>query len=197
MHLLRITTIPLKLKMNIQMAKLQISQGSAQMRQSSEDAKLLTKQSNVKVNINTYGARKRLGLLNSKDFIKAAAVHGEQKAEQAMAQYSELGNRLAMAHKGVTAAQAAYRAPIEVPSTETAFQPGAGAQFSVVDAKLEIQYAPAKLNLNWDNSHTSLEYVPGGLEIEVEQYPRIEIEYMGSPSYVPPSAEPGYTEEDI
>ena len=40
MHLLRITTIPLKLKMNIQMAKLQISQGSAQMRQSSEDAKL-------------------------------------------------------------------------------------------------------------------------------------------------------------
>ena len=103
MHLLRITTIPLKLKMNIQMAKLQISQGSAQMRQSSEDAKLLTKQSNVKVNINTYGARKRLGLLNSKDFIKAAAVHGEQKAEQAMAQYSELGNRLAMAHKGVTA----------------------------------------------------------------------------------------------
>ena len=196
MQLLRITTIPLKLKMNVEMAKLKLSQGTARMEQQSKGAKLRMNHKNGEVTINTYPARKRLGLLNNKDFCIAAADRGEQGADQAIAHYSEMGNKLSMAHKGVSVAQAAYRAPIEVPSMETAFQPGAGAQFSWVDAQLKIQYESAELNVNWDNSNTALEYVPGKLQIEVEQYPDVQIEYLGSPSYVPPSAEPGYTEED-
>ena len=37
-------------------------------------------------------------------------------------------------------------------------------------------------------------YVPGELAINVEQYPKVEIEYVGEPLYVPPSANPSYEE---
>lgn len=39
-------------------------------------------------------------------------------------------------------------------------------------------------------------YVPGELNINVEQYPKVEIEYVGEPMYVPPSASPEYEERD-
>ena len=113
---------------------------------------------------------KRLGLLNTKDFIKAAADRGEQGASLAMAQYSRLGNKLAMAHKGVTVAQAAYRPPIEVPSTETVFQPGLGVQYSFVEARMDVEYESPELQLDWNNSDTSLQYIPGELNFEIEQY---------------------------
>ena len=37
-------------------------------------------------------------------------------------------------------------------------------------------------------------YVPGELNVNVEQYPRVDIEYIGEPMYVPPSANPAYEE---
>ena len=35
-------------------------------------------------------------------------------------------------------------------------------------------------------------YVPGELRVDVEQYPKVDIEYMGEPMYVPPSANPAH-----
>ncbi len=38
------------------------------------------------------------------------------------------------------------------------------------------------------------DYVPGKLEINIEQYPKVEIEYVADPLYVPPRANPNYEE---
>lgn len=196
MQLLKITTIPIKIKIDVENARLELSQKSARVEQKTTNAKLRMNREDIKVNINTYPARKRLGLLKFKDFAKQAAQRGKEGALKAMTQYAELGNKLAQAHKGVTVAQAAYESPIKVPPTEKAYQPGAGAMLTWSGPQLTTEYEPPHLDMDWQIGKTALEYVPGKLNIEIEQYPDIQIEYLGSPSYVPPSANPNYSEDE-
>ena len=40
----------------------------------------------------------------------------------------------------------------------------------------------------------TVENAVGELNVNVEQYPKVEIEYVGEPMYVPPSANPSYEE---
>ena len=40
-----------------------------------------------------------------------------------------------------------------------------------------------------------MEYVPGKYQMDILQYPKITVEYLGTPTYVPPSADPNYEEK--
>ncbi|NLM61368.1 MAG: hypothetical protein GX193_04740 [Clostridiales bacterium] len=196
MQLLKITTIPIKIKIDVVMARLKLSQKPAQAEQRTLNARLRMNREDIKVHIDTYPFRKNLGLLKFKDFARKAAERGKEATVQAMSRYAELGNKLAMAHKGVSVAQAAYESPITVPPPETAYQPGAGAILSWSGPQLDTEFDPPQVEMDWDIGKAELEYIPGKLEIEIEQYPDIKIEYLGSPSYVPPSADPNYSEDE-
>ena len=63
-----------------------------------------------------------------------------------------------------------------------------------VQADLAIDFAPASVNFEPKVQKTESVYVPGELNVNVEQYPRVDIEYIGEPMYVPPSANPAYEE---
>ena len=39
-----------------------------------------------------------------------------------------------------------------------------------------------------------MNYIPGKFSIEILQYPKVSVEWLGSPTYVPPSADPNYVE---
>lgn len=58
-----------------------------------------------------------------------------------------------------------------------------------------MDYTPSSIEFEADIKNAMTNYVPGELSINVEQYPKVEIEYMGEPMYVPPSAAPGYERE--
>jgi hypothetical protein len=195
MQLLKITTVPVKLKFNVEMAKLEVNQESSEFKQKTTNARIRMNREDIKLYIDSYPARKSMGLLKFKDFAKKAAQKGKEAAVQAMSQYAELGNKLAQAHKGVTVAQAAYESPIKVPSADAAYQPATGAILSWSGPQLETDYEPAHLEMNWTLAKAQLNYVPGKFEVEIEQYPDVQIEYLGSPSYVPPSADPNYSKD--
>lgn len=68
-----------------------------------------------------------------------------------------------------------------------------------------IKWEPATLDLNLElnfntepeyeyveEETTKLRYVPREISFEVEQYPSIKIEYLGGPQYVPASSDPNY-----
>lgn len=42
----------------------------------------------------------------------------------------------------------------------------------------------------------NLEYTPGDVDITVEELAKVEIEYLGGPTYFPKSADPEYEEPD-
>lgn len=58
----------------------------------------------------------------------------------------------------------------------------------------EIKWQPSALNLQIDMNinDPNLKYVPGSISFEVEQYPSVQIEYLGGPMYCPPSSDPNY-----
>ena len=194
MQLLKITTVPVKLKFNVEMAKLEVNQESSEFKQKTTNARIRMNREDIKLYIDSYPARKSMGLLKFKDFAKKAAQKGKEAIVQAMSQYAELGNKLAQAHKGVTVAQAAYESPIKVPSADAAYQPDRSNTI-LERAQLETDYEPAHLEMNWTLAKAQLNYVPGKFEVEIEQYPDVQIEYLGSPSYVPPSADPNYSKD--
>jgi hypothetical protein len=196
MQLLRITTIPIKIKMNVESAKLKINQEQAKMHQRTYHGRLSLTKQDIKVRIDTYEARKSMGRLNVMDATKAAANRGIESAQAATAEYAELGNKLAQAYKGVTIPDIAYSKMVKEPTTQMVFLPSVGAQLSWEGGTLETEYQPDQVETEWETGSAGLEYVPGDLKFEVEQYPSLQIEYMGSPNYVPPSSNPDYKEEN-
>ena len=73
------------------------------------------------------------------------------------------------------------------------FLPKGGADVSFDKGTLSINYTPTDINIDWENINSSVvEFVPGNIEFIVKEHPRVEIEYVGEPIYVPPSANPAY-----
>jgi hypothetical protein len=58
---------------------------------------------------------------------------------------------------------------------------------------ISVDYQMDSLTFDWNtNSKPDLEYIPASIEYFVAQYPKVIIEYIGEPIYVPASANPNY-----
>ena len=68
---------------------------------------------------------------------------------------------------------------------------------SVNQADLTIRYQMDKMNFDMKVANGNFEFVPGNISIEITQYPGVQIEYVGGPIYVPPSADPNYESVDV
>lgn len=58
-----------------------------------------------------------------------------------------------------------------------------------------VKWQPSMLDLDIEMTYddgTDLRYVPGKVSVEIEEYPSVQIEYLGGPMYVPPSADPNH-----
>lgn len=194
MNLLRITSVPIKLEYNITKARLEGTNGRPRKTMKTQRAKLDIKSRNIKVQLNTDEMRKSLGLLSNEDMIKDAAERGMKAADEATIRYVEEGNQLAKAYKGITPAQALARDNYHIPETALRFLPSVGPEISWIPNSLEMNYTPSRVDINWDNIKRSMEYIPWNIKFNVLQYPKVNIEYLGGPTYVPPSADPDYKE---
>ena len=74
----------------------------------------------------------------------------------------------------------------------TAFIPESGPDISWSDGKLNINYTADKLNIDFELQKTRFKFIPGSVELIINNLPRVEIEYTGEPIYFPASAAPGY-----
>ena len=79
-------------------------------------------------------------------------------------------------------------------TTGIGFIPSVGADISWTPADLAVDFTPASVDFKPMVQKTEAVYVPGELNVNVEQYPKVDIEYIGEPMYVPPSANPAYEE---
>ena len=77
------------------------------------------------------------------------------------------------------------------------FLPETGVDLSWEPGQMQIRYEMDKLNFDWKINGTGFKFVPGDIEFTMTQRPEVIIKYMGSPMYVPPSADPNYTPVDV
>jgi hypothetical protein len=198
-NLLSITSIPIKVEMHIRKGELSNPKindpGKAlKMNIQTDKGELEIHSEPPKIKIDTYAARSSLGFghYNNEDFIKRNANDGISVAYQGTAKIVNEGDQLV---RGVSPAEIAAQNNKAGQTIQTImdFLPKEGADVTFDDGVLNINYDAGDVNIDWDNAGiVPLEFTPGKVEFNITQLPKVEIEYLGDPIYVPPQSDPNY-----
>ena len=198
-NLLNITSVPIKVEINIKKGeftnpKQNNPDSSLKMNIQTSQGELKIHSEPPKINIDTYAARSSLGYghYNNADFIGKNAQDGISVAYQGTAKIVNEGDQLA---RGVSPAEIAAQNNKAGQTIQTImdFLPKEGADITFEDGVLNINYDAGDVNIDWENTQaTPFEFIPGKVEFNVTQLPKVEIEYLGDPIYVPPQSDPNY-----
>ena len=198
-NLLSITTIPIKVEINIRKGELSNPKTynpdkQLKMNIQTDQGELKIHSEPPKIKIDTYAARSSMGYgnYNNSDFVKKNANDGISVAYQGTAKIVNEGDQLV---RGVSPAEIAAQNNKAGQTIQTImdFLPKEGADVTFDDGVLNINYDAGDVNIDWENAGVvPLEFIPGKVEFNVTQMPRVEIEYLGDPIYVPPQSDPNY-----
>ena len=147
---------------------------------------------NAEIHIDTYEARKSLGLLNIDDSIQQYAAKGKEHISKQTQEYVQFGEAMADIQNGTDIGDIVRQKMLEQPELYTTFLPSAPAELSFVPAQTDISYKPGDVNLDWQIKDSSISYKPGSVRMKIIEYAHVEIKYLGGPMYAPPSADPDY-----
>ncbi len=196
-NLLKITTIPISIELKITNAKLDFPDGNERKPKvniTTKNGGFVMEAEPLKINIDTYEARKSLGYghMTDGDIIAQKAQEGFSVAFQGTAKVASNGNALA---RGASASELALQNARAGATMQTImeFLPKEGADITFDEGKLKIDYRLGSQDFDWDTmARMPMEFIPGSVELIVRDRPRVEIEYLGEPIYVPASANPNY-----
>lgn len=194
MNVLKIITTPIKLSMTSQRARLESRMPDPEVGIIQNPGRLNMKSENIKVDIDTSRSRGSMGFRTARGIMRDGAQAGLKAAADATAQYSRVGNQMMQIQDGITVADIMKNQMMAQTNITTgiAFIPSVGPDISWKPADLSIDYTPAQVEFKPQVQEPPAAYVPGELRVDVEQYPKVDIEYMGEPMYVPPSANPAH-----
>lgn len=199
MQLLQITTTPMKYELEVEHAKLEQNQNfQPRAEVSTTKPKLHVQSKNAEVQIDTYQARKSLGLQRIGDFINTGAQKGKDSINQKTREYVEIGKEMSNIKDGVTISNVYTQKMLSETQSSlyTAFLPSAGAEISWKPAELSMSYDPGEIDTDWEITKNMMDYVPGSVRLKILEYADVVIEYLGGPMYVPPSADPDYVQPE-
>lgn len=195
-NLLQITTIPIQIEIKVTNARFEHSDEyvQPQVNIKSRNGGFVMEAEPLKLNIDTYQARKSMGFghMTDGDMLKQKAQEGWSIAFQGTAKDVSEGDQLARGASPAEIALSNARAGATV-QTIMEFLPKEGADVTFEAGKLNIEYQMGSQDIDWNiHPDSPLEFIPGSVEFIVHDRPRVEIEYIGDPIYVPPSANPNY-----
>ena len=194
-NLLQITTIPISIEIKITNAKLELADDrQPKVNVTTKNGGFVMQAEPLKINIDTYQARKSLGYghMTDGDMLAKKANEGFTLAFQGTAKVASEGDMLA---RGMSASEIAIQNARAGATVETImeFLPKEGADITFDGGKLNIDYQMGSQDFDWDiTQRLPMEFIPGNVEFIVRDRPRVEIEYIGEPIYVPASANPNY-----
>ncbi|ODU57635.1 MAG: hypothetical protein ABT01_01920 [Clostridium sp. SCN 57-10] len=197
MQLLQITVKPAKYELEIENARLEQKHDyipTAEVEREPLKLRIDTEQTSVR--IDTYEARKSLGIMNAGDQLRMHAERGRDAAMQQMRANVEEGAQMAQIEDGVTIGQIINQKMLEQPSSVTVFLPSTGAEISWDPGQIDMSFNAGKLEYQWNKMENSMQYIPGSVRVKIIERPTVEIEYLGGPMYIPPSADPEYEEKE-
>jgi hypothetical protein len=195
-QLINITSTPIEYKINIEPGRLEMKQAdNARQKMTSFPSELSIQSRNIEVRLDSTRMRASLNLRNPGEFARYYGSQGMQTAYENIGDRVQFGNQISQIQDGVSISQVVQQKMLEQPTTYTTFIPSAGIDISWQPQQLNLDYQPTQLEFDWQTMKNSMEYVPGKYQMDILQYPKVQIEYLGTPTYVPPSADPNYEEQ--
>ena len=198
-QLIEITSVPIEITMKTSRAHLEQSKGTAELEISRDKGGLSIKSRPIRLNVDTFEMRQSI-VPSAPRSIEQAAQKGQDAAYSATA---------ALVHKGELYLKAQFGENVDESLSKTAiskemfsqpamsFMPSEQPEISWEPGEMSIRYELDKLEFDWRMNPPEFEFVPGDIEITLEQRPEVRIEYIGGPLYVPPSADPNYEPVDV
>jgi len=196
-QLLSIKTIPIKIDVSITDAKLKYNTKLPKVEVTRNKGGFEMKAEPIKINIDSFEMRKSIGLKSVATLTKEFAEDGIKLCYEGIARVVEEGNSLA-SPKGMSVAEIAASRIGHSIETVLDFLPSERADISWEGGTLNINYQMDSLDFDWDtDARLHFDFVPGKVQFEILNKPAIEIDYIGDPIYVPPSANPSFAGEQF
>ena len=166
-NLLQITTIPIKIEIKVTNAKFEHSEEYTQPKVNikSTNGGYVMQAEPLKLNIDTYQARKSLGYGNMTDgdMLAQKAQEGWSIAFQGTAKVASEGDQLARGASPSEIALSNARAGATV-QTIMEFLPKEGADITFDAGTLNIEYQMGEQDIDWDvHPESPLEFIPGSV----------------------------------
>ncbi len=197
--LLEITSVPIRIEMKSSNARLDYTQGTAELEISRGKGGLSIKSRPIQVKIDTYEAQDSTRPTLASQLRKNARA-GHQAAYEATAAYARQGQLLLKTRVGEElVTQFAQEAMMKDVKTNVGirFIPETGAQLDWDPGEVSIRYEMDKLAFDWKFGDQDFEFTPGDIEFTVTQRPDVIVKYIGGAIYVPPTADPSYEPLDL
>lgn len=193
--LIRITSVPITVEMKSTGARIERKSDSVELSISrTEGGGLRIESRPIKLKIDTFEARNTV-VPTTRRSIEQAAEKGKHAAYEATAKLGREGQMLMDAKlSGGKALDQIFAMNMDIPSGDFTLAriPTVGPEISWSEPDLTIEYDMEKLNFDWRIQKGDFEFIPGTIEFSITQRPDVIIEYIGSPIYVPKSADPNF-----
>lgn len=193
--LIQITTVPIMIEMRTTHASIKRKAQTVDLSISrSEGGGLKIKSSPIQLRIDTFEARNSIAPTTRRS-IEQYAEKGVHAAYEATARMAKEGQMFLDAKlsggRAIDQVIANAAAPEERSFGYTRI-PTVPPEISWSEPDISIQYDLEKLNFDWRVEKGDFEFIPGSIEFTITQQPDVIIEYIGSPIYVPASADPNF-----
>lgn len=191
--LLEIRTIPISMEFKINKAHYEIINSNASVEITRDKGGLEMHVKPIKLNIDTVEARYSAGIKSVFRSVEDFAKQGIKAAYEATASYAREGDMMLdiriMDNPIPEIAIQKFNSDV---SFNLGFTPSVGPEITWDPQEISIKYEMDKLNFDWKINRPQINFIPGSIEFEINEYPRVEINYIGTPIFVPPSADPNY-----
>lgn len=194
--LLQIQSVPISMEMHVQNAKLEMENPRATLDITREKGGWTISSEPIKVKLDTFEARSSAGMKSPRTAVEEAADRGVRLGYEAIGKIAEDGNFLMDIHlKGNTIPNLAAQSMDLTLDTMIGFIPSQGPDISWEGPDLQMKYEMDKLTFDWRINRPQFTFIPGNIEMEIKEYPKVIFEYVGEPIYVPASSAPGFEAE--
>lgn len=192
--LLRISSVPMSIEYKVTKAALKHSSTPAKLNITRNKGSLNISSRPARINIDSFETRASAGNKSVARLSEDFAQEGRAAGYEATRTYAENGNYLMDSYGSKSAiADLTTSKMIRPPQTVMAFIPSVRPTITADPGQLSFDPVPDTVNFDWNINHKpQLEFIPGSIEFSIAQYNQLNIEYVGSPIYVPPSADPNY-----
>nr|WP_312577359.1 DUF6470 family protein [Sedimentibacter sp.] len=190
---LEIKTIPMSMEFKINKAHYEISNENTSIEIKNGNGCIEMRMEPIKLNIDTL----ELNSVKSKHITKNSLEHyplqSKKAVYEATASYGEEGsmtiNIQIMNNPVSDIALQKFNSDV---SFNYGLSSATESDTSWNPQDISIRYEMDKLNFDWKVNRPQINFIPGNIEFIIKEYPKLEINYIGTPIFVPPSADPNY-----
>lgn len=191
--LLEIRTIPMSMEFKVNNAHYEIVNGNASVEVTRNKGGMKMHMKSAKLNMDTVEARYSAGIKSAMRSVEDFARQGKKAAYKATANYAKEGDlMLDIRIMDNPIPEIALQKFYSDVSFNLGFIPSVKPDITFEPQEISIKYEMDKLNFDWKINRPQITFIPGNIEFIIKEYPKLEINYIGNPIFVPPSADPDY-----